>query len=134
MADTSIALLPDRGVVSVTGEDAGKLLQGVITNDMGLLDTQAALHAGLLTPQGKILFDFFVVRTPDGFLLDTARDQAQALAARLAMYKLRAKADVRDVSSDYTVAAIWGGPYAPRGAGMAPLLFVDPRLAAMGSR
>jgi tRNA-modifying protein YgfZ len=134
MADTRIALLPDRGVVSVTGEDAEKLLQGVITNDMGLLATQTALHAGLLTPQGKILFDFFVVRTPDGFLLDTLRNQAQALAARLAMYKLRAKADIRDASSDYTVAAIWGGPYAPRGHGVAPLLFTDPRLAAMGSR
>jgi tRNA-modifying protein YgfZ len=134
MADTRIALLPDRGVVSVTGEDAEKLLQGVITNDMGLLEAQAALHAGLLTPQGKILFDFFVVRAPDGFLLDTARNQAQALATRLAMYKLRAKADVRDVSSDYTVAAIWGRPYAPHGHGVAPLLFADPRLAAMGSR
>jgi folate-binding protein YgfZ len=88
----------------------------------------------LLTPQGKILFDFFVVRTPVGFLLDTPRDQVQALADRLAMYKLRAKADIRDVSSDYTVAAIWGGPYAPHGHGVAPLLFTDPRLATMGSR
>ena len=76
MADTRIALLPDRGVVSVTGEDAGKLLQGVVTNDMGLLEAQPAIHTGLLTPQGKILFDFFVVRTPDGFLLETARDKA----------------------------------------------------------
>jgi len=134
MADTRIALLPDRGVVSVRGEDAAKLLQGIITNDMGLLETQPALHAGLLTPQGKILFEFFVVRTPDGFLLDTSRDQTQALASRLAMYKLRAQANIRDVSSDYTVAAIWGGPYAPHGHGVAPLLFTDPRLTAIGAR
>ena len=99
MADTRIALLPDRGVVSVTGEDAGKLLQGVVTNDMGLLEAQPAIHAGLLTPQGKILFDFFVVRTPDGFLLETARDKAAGLADRLMLYRLRAKADIRDVSS-----------------------------------
>ncbi len=134
MADTRIALLPDRGVVSVTGEDAGKLLQGVITNDMGLLATQPALHAGVLTPQGKILFDFFVVRTSDGFLLETMRDKAAALADRLMLYKLRAKADIRDVSSDYTIAAIWGGTYEPHGRGKAPLVFADPRLAAMGSR
>lgn len=134
MADTRIALLPDRGVVSVTGEDAGKLLQGVITNDMGLLATQPALHAGLLTPQGKILFDFFVVRFSTGFLLETARDKAAALADRLMLYKLRAKADIRDVSSDYTVAAIWGGTYEPHGRGKAPLVYADPRLAAMGSR
>ena len=59
-----IALLPDRGVVSVAGPDAAKLLQGVITNDMDLIDGQGALHAGLLSPQGKILFEFFVVRQP----------------------------------------------------------------------
>ncbi len=134
MAETRLALLPDRGVVSVVGEDAGKLLQGVITNDMGLLATQPALHAGLLTPQGKILFDFFVVPSSGGFLLETPRDKAAALADRLMLYKLRAKADIRDVSSDYSVAAIWGGTYEPRGHGTAPLLFADPRLAAMGSR
>ena len=134
MANTRIALLPDRGVVSVTGEDAEKLLQGVITNDMELLKTQGALHAGVLTPQGKILFDFFVVRTPEGFCLETARDKASALADRLMLYKLRAKVAIRDVSSDYTVAAIWGGPYQPHGRGKAPLMFADPRLPAMGSR
>ena len=50
------------------------------------------------------------------------------------LYKLRAKADIRDVSSDYTVAAIWGGKYEPHGTGKAPLLFADPRLPALGSR
>ena len=70
-----IALLPDRGVVRVAGEDAEKLLQGVITSDMDLLAQQPAIHAALLTPQGKILFDFFVAKTGDGFLLETARDK-----------------------------------------------------------
>jgi len=134
MTDTKITLLPDRGVVCVTGEDAEKLLQGVITNDMGLLATQPALHAGVLTPQGKILFEFFVVKTPDGFCLETARDQTMALADRLGLYKLRAKAEIRDASSDYSVAAIWGGPYEPHGRGKQPLWFADPRLPAMGYR
>src|SRR5690348_13933083 len=115
MADTRIALLPDRGVVSVTGEDAEKLLQGVITNDMGLLEAQAALHAGLLTPQGKILFDFFVGRASDGLPLDTGRRQAQAVATGPERYGLGAKADVRAGSSAYPVAALWAGPYAPHG-------------------
>src|SRR5262249_23608212 len=74
MAETKIALLPDRGVVSVVGPDAAKLLQSVITNDMDRLgDSSAALHAGLLSPQGKVLFEFFVVRNADGFCLETAR-------------------------------------------------------------
>ncbi len=63
-APAEIALLPDRGVVRVAGEDATRLLQGVITSDMDLLSTRPALHAALLTPQGKILFDFFVVKAP----------------------------------------------------------------------
>src|SRR5512134_1508827 len=109
MSAASIALLPDRGVVSVRGEDAGKLLQGVITNDLDLLATAPALHAGLLSPQGKILFDFFVYRVPEGFLIETARAMAPDLARRLSMYKLRAKVAIEDVSSDFTVAALWGG-------------------------
>lgn len=132
MAETKIALLPDRGVVSITGADAEKLLQGVITNDMDLLAEQPALHAGLLSPQGKILFDFFVVRTPDGFCLETARAKAADLAERMKMYKLRAKVEINDVSADYTVAAIWGGAHAPRGEG--PLWFADPRLPELGYR
>jgi hypothetical protein len=134
MSETKIALLPDRGVVSVTGEDAERFLQGVITNEMGLLATQPAIHAGMLTPQGKILFDFFVVKVPDGYCLETARDNASGLADRLARYKLRSKVDIEDVSADYAVAAAWGGPYEPHGRGKQPLIFPDPRLPAMGYR
>jgi len=134
MADTKIALLPDRGVVSVTGVDARKLLQGVITNDMDVIDTQSALYGGLLTPQGKILFDFFVVKAPDGYCLETSRAHAAGLAERLKMYKLRAAVEIADVSTDYTVAAIWGGAYAPRARDPAPIWFADPRLPDMGYR
>lgn len=134
MPDTKIALLPDRGIVSVTGEDAEKLLQGVITNDMELLGSQQAIHAGLLTPQGKILFAFFVVKAPEGFLLETDRDHTSALTERIHRYKLRAKAEIEDASSDYSVAAIWGGPYDPHGRGKQPLWFADPRHPEMGYR
>jgi len=134
MTQTQMALLPDRGVVTVTGEDAEKLLQGVITNDMTLLATQAALHAGLLSPQGKILFDFFVIRTLQGFCLETAKSRAAELADRLMLYRLRAKAEIKDASADYTVAAIWGGPCVPKGSGGQPLWFADPRLPALGCR
>lgn len=134
MTETQMALLPDRGVVTVTGEDAEKFLQGAITNDLGLLATQPALHAGLLSPQGKILFEFFIVRSPEGFCLETAKNRAAELADRLMLYRLRAKVEIRDVSADYTVAAVWGGDYAPRGASRPPLWFADPRLAALGHR
>jgi tRNA-modifying protein YgfZ len=136
MAESKLALLPDRGVVSVDGPDAAKLLQGVITNDMDLIAQQGALHAGLLSPQGKILFEFFVVKSPDGFCLETVRAKAAELAERLKMYKLRADVAIKDASADYTVAAIWGGgdERPPEGTGPAPLRFADPRLAALGRR
>lgn len=134
MADTKIALLPNRSVVTVNGTDARAFLQGLVTNDMDLIDTQPALHAGLLSPQGKILFDFFIAATPEGYCLEVARAKAAELAERLKMYKLRSKVEIADASADYTVAAIWGGAYAPRGEGKPPVWFADPRLPDMGYR
>ena len=60
------ALLPERGVVKVAGEDARKFLNGLLTADIAKVTPQSAAYAALLTPQGKILFDFFVVRAPKG--------------------------------------------------------------------
>ncbi len=134
MTQTKIALLPDRGVVSVEGDDAEKLLQGFLTNDMKLLADQPAIFSALCSPQGKILFELFVVKTPTGFCLETGRDQTTALVNRMEQFKLRAKADIKDVSSDFTVAAIWGGPYEPHGRGKQPICFADPRLPEMGYR
>jgi folate-binding protein YgfZ len=127
------ALLADRGVVRVAGDDAAKLLQGVISNDMQLLDRLAAIHAGLLSPQGKILFEFFVAHTGDAFLLETARDKAADLAKRLLMYRLRAKATIEDVSADYRLLVVWGAAAAEL-ARPALVAYPDPRLADLGVR
>ena len=130
MCDAKIVHLADRGVVSVTGADAGKLLAGIITNDMALLDKQRALFAGLLNPQGKILFEFFVIATDGGYLLDTARERAPDLIKRLGLYRLRAKVEIRDVGSELLVAAKWGGSVAPAN----DREFVDPRRPELGMR
>lgn len=135
MADGYIALLADRGAVSVTGTDAVKLLQGLITNEMGQLDQAPALFAGLLSPQGKILFDFLVVKTGDGFILDVARDRAGDLAKRLTLYKLRADVAIADVSPSYRIFALWGGGDTPADDAVAGMLSVrDPRHEALGFR
>lgn len=131
MTQARIALLPDRGVVSLTGDDARGFLDNLITNDMALLDGQGAIHAALLTPQGKILFAFFVVRTPAGFLLETGLDQTAALARRLAMYKLRAKVEIKDAAGEVVVAVSEGAVRArPQGA----IAFIDPRDQRLGDR
>jgi folate-binding protein YgfZ len=131
-AESEVAVLADRGVVSVVGPDAEKLLAGLITNDMTGLADDKAVYAALLSPQGKILFDFLVVKDGDRILLETARERAAELVKRLSMYKLRAAVEIRDVSADFGVAARWGVEFkaAPDGA----VLFEDPRLPKLGSR
>ena len=146
MPTLKIADLPGRGVVRVAGPDAGAFLQGLITNDMDLLATQSAIHAGLLSPQGKILFEFFVFRStpspsPQGgaesseptsnYLLETQRSAAPALVKRLAMSKLRAKIEIADVSDAFAVHATWGGAHQHATGAVA---FADPRDAQLGSR
>jgi tRNA-modifying protein YgfZ len=132
MVPAKIALLPDRGVVRVAGADAKKLLQGLISNDLELLEKQAAIHAALLSPQGKILFEFFVVAAPTGFLLETARAQSAPLLRRLSLYKLRAKVELSDGGSDYSVLALWQNSPASLISGN--LAFADPRLLDLGMR
>jgi folate-binding protein YgfZ len=127
-----MALLPDRGVVRVAGADAEKFLNGIVTADLSALATQAAVHAALLTPQGKMLFEFFVTKAPDGaFLMETARDMAEGLVKRLKMFMLRAKVEAENASSAYEAAATWDGDAAPKPK---RIVYADPRLAAMGAR
>ncbi|ODT29653.1 MAG: folate-binding protein [Hyphomicrobium sp. SCN 65-11] len=112
MSTTVVALLPDRGVVSLSGTDAADFLDNIVTNDLSGIRVGEARFAGLLTPQGKILFEFFALRTEEGFLLETRADRVADLLKRLTMYKLRAKITLADVSPDDGVAAAWG-PAAP---------------------
>ena len=129
------AELTDRGVVRVSGEDAASFLQGLLTNDVETLEPGQACYAGLLTPQGKILFDMIVVRasSADGaaYLLDCAAAQAADLAKRLGFYKLRAKVAIADESASRAVAAFWGGEPAAIEGG---LLYADPRDPRLGWR
>lgn len=134
MTRSKLAHLTDRGVITVSGADAHKLLQGVITNDVDGLVHAPALHTGLLSPQGKILFDFFVIKSGGGFRLDVARDQASALVKRLTMYKLRAAVQICDVSDSTCVYAVWDGEPLCFDSAAETFSFTDPRLAAMGLR
>lgn len=134
MAKLKSAFLPDRGVIRITGDDAQTFLQGLITNDMRLLDTQRAIHAGLLSPQGKILFDLFVIKTDNGYLLEAQRTQIPALIQRLSLYKLRAKVEIIDCSAEFTVTAVWDGDADAILDSEGMIAFRDPRLPALGYR
>ncbi|WP_457582730.1 CAF17-like 4Fe-4S cluster assembly/insertion protein YgfZ [Ensifer canadensis] len=97
--------LNDRAIVAVSGKDAEDLLQGLITTDLDALAPDEARPGALLTPQGKILFDFMISRDGDGFRLETAADQAEALLKRLTMYKLRSAVTLSLDQSTPTVIA-----------------------------
>src|SRR5262249_37372251 len=87
-----------------------------------------AIYAALLTPQGKILFEFFVVERDGSFLIDAAHNRSADLTKRLSMYKLRAKLEIA-ARPQLGVAAIWGGELTST-----PRAFSDPRLAVLGAR
>ncbi|MCH9765854.1 MAG: folate-binding protein [Alphaproteobacteria bacterium] len=132
------AQLKDRAIVRVCGADAGKFLQGLITNDMQAAAPNSAVFAGLLSPQGKILFEFFVVTLPDAFLLDVAHDCAAGLVKRLSLYRLRADAKIENLQSNTTVLAHWGDGLADdtqfKKSAPGDFIVRDPRHPDMGLR
>jgi len=127
--------LVDRGVIRVSGDDARDFLENIVTNAMETVTAGRAGYGGLLTPQGKIIGDFFVVAVPDaeggGFLLDTPLLQTADLMKKLKLYKLRAKVMLDDLSETTAVIAVTDGGKLPADAG---LVYADPRLAELGER
>ena len=115
--------LSDRALLRLSGEDVRDFLQGLVTNDMALLAPGKPLWAGLLTAQGKALFDFILWADGDDVLLDCEAEQADALARRLSLYRLRRPITI---ARDDSLAVHWS----PEGGQGAP----DPRLAALGRR
>jgi folate-binding protein YgfZ len=128
------ALLPDRGVVKVSGNDARDFLNGLVTTDMTLLRPGLGRFGALLTPQGKITTDFLITEAPSGhgggFLLDCPRVLAQGLADKLGFYRLRAKVVVENLSDSLAVLAAWDGDPALK----PDLTFADPRSEILGWR
>ncbi len=144
MNDTYYTALTDRGILSVSGADSLTFLQGIVTNDIEKVAANCAIYAAILTPQGKYLHDFFVVKFGDSFLLDCPANQFGELTKRLKMYRLRAKVDIEDRSDDFTIFAITG-PNTSNFAGLTEnpgnatdygdgIAFVDPRLVELGLR
>ena len=117
---TAATMLADRAVIRLSGDDVRDFLQGLVTNDVtGALP----VWAGLLTPQGKVLFDFIVWGEGDALLIDCEADQAEALARRLSLYRLRRAIAI---ARDDSLAVHWS----PGDGHGTP----DPRLDQLGRR
>jgi folate-binding protein YgfZ len=114
--------LNDRAVLRISGEDVRGFLQGLVTADLGALAPERPLWAGLLTPQGKALFDFILWQDGEDVLIDCEADEAEKLARRLAIYRLRRPIAI---ARDEGLAVHWSR----EGQGPA-----DTRLAELGHR
>jgi len=120
--------LDDRAIIAVTGPEARGFLQGLITNDIETVEPGKAIYAALLTPQGKILFDFFIAEGDGALLIDCHREARDVLIKRLSMYRLRAKVQI-EARDQLAVLVGLSGRSSGRG-----VTFEDPRLPALGHR
>jgi folate-binding protein YgfZ len=124
---TSLAYLPARSVLSVSGADRVSFLQGLVSNDVAQAAPGRAVWAALLTPQGKWLADFFIFAEDGRLLLDCEAAQAPEIARRLTRFRLRAQVVI--APEPMAVHAAWGG--LPPDA---PIAAPDPRLPEAGWR
>jgi folate-binding protein YgfZ len=144
MDDKGFVELPQRGLLTVVGEDRRAFLQGLISNDINKVDGTRAIYSGFLTAQGRYLHDFFVAAIGDVFYIDCERGRLDDLRRRLSLYKLRAKVALAAAGDGMAVVALFGpgtvsalrlqeeaGSASPLLGGVA---YVDPRLVGLGAR
>jgi folate-binding protein YgfZ len=132
VSSPNIAPLHDRALIRVSGPDAEHFLQNLVTADIDELADPGATLSALLTPQGKILFDFLIYKQNGGYLIDAPKETSADLLKRLTFYRLRAKVDLEAAGEDVCVFAVWGEDLSDTNG--AELVVTDPRLAALGQR
>jgi len=106
MKKSKIYILEDRGLLYIQGDDVKEFLQNIISNDIHKVTDSFSCYASLLTPQGKYLFDFIVLKHKKGYFIDCNKKQMNQLYEHLNLYKLRAKVEILNLSNEFVVAAI----------------------------
>jgi len=106
MKKDQLVILKDRGLISVSGKDAKDFLQNIITNDINKVSHKNTLFSGLFNPQGKYLFEFFVIKSDQDYFLDCENEISEELISHLHKYKLRSKVEIKDLSAHYVMGII----------------------------
>ena len=128
-----ISFLSQRKIIHLSGDDTVNFLQGLISNDARKLLKNEVIYTALLSPQGKFLYDFFIIPWYENIFLDVAENRAADLLSRLKMYRLRSKVEI-EFTDDLCVAAIWGNNSVSPIETSEYKLYQDPRLTALGFR
>ena len=144
MKKDQIFILKDRGVLLISGQDSKDFLQNLVTNDINKVTETQSCFSSLLTPQGKYLFDFMIVKHKDGYFLDCELNQINGLINRLNVYKLNSKIEITNLSHKFQVVVISNEKFLSinnsknqEGATIAyrdDPFFIDPRNKELGAR
>ncbi len=102
----NIYTLNDRGILYIHGQDATAFLQNIISNNIEKVTDKSSIFSSLLTPQGKYLFDFLIIKHKNGFIFDVEKKQIDELYQKLNLYKLRSKVEILNLSNEFVVASI----------------------------
>ena len=106
MKINEVYVLEDRGLLYINGEDAKNFLQNIITNDINKVSEESSCFSGLLTPQGKYLYDFIISKHKSGYFLDCEKENIEDLYRQLNLYKLRSKLEILNLSNEFVIAAL----------------------------
>ena len=101
----NVYILDDRAILYISGEDVKEFLQNLISNDVNKVNEEISCFTSLLTPQGKFLYEFIIIKHKLGFLIDCEKTQADGLFKQLTLYKLRSKVEIINLSNEFVVAA-----------------------------
>ena len=101
----NVYILDDRAILYLNGEDTKEFLQNLISNDMNKVSETNTCFASLLSPQGKFLYEFIIIKHKSGYLIDCEKSQADGLYKQLSTYKLRSKVEILNLSNEFVVAA-----------------------------
>ena len=102
----SVFILQDRAIIYVNGPDAKDFLQNLISNDINKVTDNSSCFASLLTPQGKFLFEFIVVKHKSGFFIDCEKNQSDEIFKQLSLYKIRSKVEILNLSNEFVIAVL----------------------------
>ena len=103
--NNNVHILNDRAILYINGLDAKNFLQNLISNDINKITETSSCFASLLTPQGKFLFEFIIVKHKLGYFIDCEKDQSEEIFNQLNLYKIRSKVEILNLSNEFVVAS-----------------------------